>query len=125
MTFHDQYKVLMLGNHKKHLAAAKQVYANLPSSMKPVVDKNSALYFRLENNSAIVACGYKSTAMRGDVFKMVFMDDFAAQPKIVIDYIWTNVYPTISRGARVVILAGENPFDEVIKNNENFKLYDS
>ena len=125
MTFHDHSKVLMLGDPRKHLIAAKQVYTNLPASMKPVADKNSALHFHLENDSAIVACGYKSSAMRGYAFNMVFMDDFAAQPKIVIDSIWTNVYPAISYGAhtRVVILAGENPFDEVIKTKENFKLY--
>lgn len=125
MTFHEKFNVLMLGNHQKHLAAVKRIYNALPASMKPVASAKSATRFQLENGSGIVACGYKSTAMRGWGFKMIFMDEFAAQPKSVIEDIWTNVYPTISCGAhtRVVILAGESPFDEVIKDNKSFTLY--
>lgn len=126
MTFHDHFKVLMLGDYRKHIAAAKRLYDALPASMKPTTDTKSITRFHLENDSAIVACGYKSNAMRGCAFKMVFLDDYGNQPKAVIDYIWSTVYPTISSGdhTRVVVLAGETPFDEIIKGNETFKQYE-
>lgn len=126
MTFHNRFKVLMLGDYRKHLASAKRLYNALPESMKPPADKLSATHFHLENDSAIVACGYKSSAMRGCAFNMVFLDDYGNQPKAVMDYIWSVVYPTVSSGehTRVVVLAGETPFDETIKGNEAFRQYE-
>jgi hypothetical protein len=75
MTFHSHFKVLMLGDYKKHVMAAKRLYEALPASMKPATLTKSTTRFHLENDSAIVACGYKSDAMRGCAFKVVFMDE--------------------------------------------------
>ena len=133
MTFHDNYKVLMLGDRKKHLETAKKVYEAIPPTMKPVADKIGESHFHLKNNSAIMACGYKSEAMRGCAFRLVVMDDYAAQSKVAIDHVWENMYlagwvsgdhtPIVScKDTQIVILAGETPFDLIMKD-ETYRLF--
>ena len=80
----------------------------------------------MENGSKVIASSTSSSAVRGDTYSMILLDEFAFVPNNIAEDFFNSVYPTISSGesTKVVIVStpkGMNMFYKLWKNAENEK----
>lgn len=134
--FTPDYKVAVLANKQKTateiLDRIKMAYERLPMWMKQGVVEWNKQSIKFENGSKIIASSTSATAVRGDSFNYIMLDEFAFVPNNIADEFFASVYPTISSGqtSKVVIvstpkgmnmyykiwkdaLAGRNPYKAV------------
>lgn len=134
--FNPDYKVAVLANKQKTateiLDRIKMAYERLPMWMKQGVVEWNKQSIKFENGSKIIASSTSATAVRGDSFNYIMLDEFAFVPNNIADEFFASVYPTISSGqtSKVVIvstpkgmnmyykiwkdaLAGRNPYKAV------------
>ena len=84
------------------------------------------LSIHLENGSKVIASSTSSSAVRGDTYSVILLDEFAFVPNNIAEDFFNSVYPTISSGesTKVVIVStpkGMNMFYKLWKNAENEK----
>jgi len=134
--FTPDYKVAVLANKQKTateiLDRIKLAYERLPMWMKQGVVEWNKTSIKFENGSKIIASSTSATAVRGDSFNYIMLDEFAFVPNNIADEFFASVYPTISSGktSKIVIvstpkgmnmyykiwkdaLAGRNPYKAV------------
>ena len=134
--FTSDYKVAILANKQKTateiLDRIKLAYERLPIWLKQGVVEWNKTSIKFENGAKIIASSTSATAVRGDSFNCIVLDEFAFVPNNIAEEFFASVYPTISSGhtSKVIIvstpkgmnmyykiwkdaLAGRNPYKAV------------
>ena len=109
--FNNDYKVAILANKQKTateiLDRIKLAYERLPLWLKQGVVEWNKTSIKFENGSKIIASATSASAVRGDSFNYIVLDEFAFVPNNIADEFFASVYPTISSGqtSKVVIVS--------------------
>jgi hypothetical protein len=128
--FNQDKKVAILANKlttaRELLQRLKKSYENLPKWLQQGIVEWNKLSIHLENGSKVIASSTSSSAVRGDTYSMILLDEFAFVPNNIAEDFFNSVYPTISSGesTKVVIVStpkGMNMFYKLWKNAENEK----
>jgi hypothetical protein len=123
--FTPDYKVAVLANKQKTateiLDRIKLAYERLPMWLKQGVVEWNKTSIKFENGSKIIASSTSATAVRGDSFNYIMLDEFAFVPNNIADEFFASVYPTISSGktSKVVIVStpkGMNMYYKIWKD---------
>jgi len=128
--FNQDKKVAILANKlttaRELLQRLKKSYENLPKWLQQGIVEWNKLSIQLENGSKVIASSTSSSAVRGDTYSMILLDEFAFVPNNIAEDFFNSVYPTISSGetTKVVIVStpkGMNMFYKLWKNAESEK----
>lgn len=128
--FNQDKKVAILANKlstaRELLQRLKKSYENLPKWLQQGIVEWNKLSIQLENGSKVIASSTSSSAVRGDTYSIILLDEFAFIPNNIAEDFFNSVYPTISSGesTKVVIVStpkGMNMFYKMWKNAENGK----
>lgn len=128
--FNQDKKVAILANKlttaRELLQRLKKSYENLPKWLQQGIVEWNKLSIHLENGSKVIASSTSSSAVRGDTYSVILLDEFAFVPNNIAEDFFNSVYPTISSGesTKVVIVStpkGMNMFYKLWKNAENEK----
>lgn len=130
--FNPNQNVAILANKlataRELLHRLKLAYEHLPKWLQQGVLSWNKGSIELENGSKILASATSSSAVRGNSFNLILLDEFAYVPYNIADEFFSSVYPTISSGknTKVIIVStpkGMNMYyklwtDSVNKRNE-------
>ena len=128
--FNQDKKVAILANKlttaRELLQRLKKSYENLPKWLQQGIVEWNKLSIQLENGSKVIASSTSSSAVRGDTYSIILLDEYAFVPNNIAEDFFNSVYPTISSGesTKVVIVStpkGMNMFYKMWKNAENEK----
>jgi len=128
--FNDNVKIAILANKaetsRELLSRLQLAYENLPKWMQMGVLEWNKGSMQLENNSKIIAASTSSSAVRGNSFNIIFLDEFAFIPNHIAEQFFSSVYPTISSGktTKVIIIStpqGMNMFYKLWHDAERGK----
>ncbi len=112
--FNDNVKIAILANKaetsRELLSRLQLSYENLPSWLQQGVLSWNKGSLELENGSKIIAASTSSSAVRGNSFNIIFLDEFAFIPNHIAEQFFSSVYPTISSGktTKVIIISTPN-----------------
>jgi hypothetical protein len=112
--FNDNIRIAILANKaetaRELLQRLQLSYENLPDWMQQGVGSWNKGSLELENGSKIVAASTSSSAVRGNSFNIIFLDEFAFIPNHIAEQFFSSVYPTISSGntTKVIIISTPN-----------------
>lgn len=111
--FHPDVSVGILANKESTaielLRRLKQSYELLPRFMKQGIIKWDAKLIMLANNSRVRAESTSASAIRGDTFNILFLDEFAFVPENIATDFMTSVFPTISSGKTTKLFIVSTP----------------
>lgn len=111
--FHPDVSVGILANKESTsielLRRLKQSYELLPRFMKQGIIKWDAKLIMLANNSRVRAESTSASAIRGDTFNILFLDEFAFVPENIAQDFMTSVFPTISSGKTTKLFIVSTP----------------
>lgn len=100
--FNPNKKVAILANKlstaKEILDRLKRGFENLPKWLQQGVVEWNKTSVTFENGSKIVVAATSSSAVRGDSYNMIILDEFAFIHQNMAEEFFTSVYPTISSG---------------------------
>jgi len=128
--FNQDKKVAILANKlttaRELLQRLKKSYENLPKWLQQGIVEWNKLSIHLENGSKVIASSTSSSAVRGDTYSIILLDEFAFVPNNIAEDFFNSVYPTISSGksTKVVVVStpkGMNMFYKMWKNAEKDK----
>ena len=91
------------------LRRLKQSYEFLPNFLKQGILKWDQKLIMLANNSRVRAESTNATAIRGDTFNILFLDEFAFVPENIAGDFMTSVFPTISSGKSTKLFIVSTP----------------
>jgi hypothetical protein len=99
------------------LTRIKLAYQYLPRWMQQGIIKWNEGSIELENGCRVQADSTSSSAVRGESFNIIFLDEFAFVPRNVADDFFSSVYPTISSGesSQVIIVSTPNGMNHFYK----------
>lgn len=112
--FNDNVKIAILANKaetsRELLSRLQLSYENLPKWMQHGILSWNKGSLELENGSKIIAASTSSSAVRGNSFNIIFLDEFAFIPNNIAEQFFSSVYPTISSGktTKVIIISTPN-----------------
>jgi hypothetical protein len=112
--FNDNVKIAILANKaetsRELLSRLQLSYENLPKWMQHGIVSWNKGSLELENGSKIIAASTSSSAVRGNSFNIIFLDEFAFIPNNIAEQFFSSVYPTISSGksTKVIIISTPN-----------------
>jgi len=112
--FNDNIRIAILANKAETardlLQRLQLSYENLPKWLQQGVGSWNKGSLELENGSKIVAASTSSSAVRGNSFNIIFLDEFAFIPNHIAEQFFSSVYPTISSGktTKVIIISTPN-----------------
>jgi len=112
--FNDNIRIAILANKaetaRELLSRLQLSYENLPKWLQQGVGSWNKGSLELENGSKIVAASTSSSAVRGNSFNIIFLDEFAFIPNHIAEQFFSSVYPTISSGisTKVIIISTPN-----------------
>jgi hypothetical protein len=112
--FNDNIRIAILANKaetaRELLQRLQLSYENLPKWLQQGVGSWNKGSLELENGSKIVAASTSSSAVRGNSFNIIFLDEFAFIPTHIAEQFFSSVYPTISSGktTKVIIISTPN-----------------
>lgn len=113
VTFHNDVSVGILANKEataiELLRRLKQSYELLPRFMKQGIVKWDQKLIMLGNNSRVRAESTSASAIRGDTFNILFLDEFAFVPQNIAEDFMTSVFPTISSGKTTKLFIVSTP----------------
>lgn len=115
--FHPDVSVGILANKESTaielLRRLKQSYELLPMFLKQGIIKWDQKLIMLANNSRVRAESTSASAIRGDTFNILFLDEFAFVPDNIAQDFMTSVFPTISSGktTKLFIVSTPNGFN--------------
>ncbi len=115
--FHTDVSVALLANTEDTaimlLDRLKNSFELLPRFLKQGVEKWDQKLIKLANKARIRAAATSGSAIRGDTFNIVFLDEFAFVPaNIALDFM-ASVFPVISSGktTKLFIVSTPNGFN--------------
>lgn len=109
--FNPNVKIAILANKaetsRELLSRLQLSYENLPKWLQQGVGSWNRGSLELENGSKIIAASTSSSAVRGNSFNIIFLDEFAFVPTHIAEEFFSSVYPTISSGktTKVIIIS--------------------
>jgi hypothetical protein len=112
--FNDNVKIAILANKaetaRELLSRLQLAYENLPKWLQQGVGSWNKGSVEIENGSKIIAASTSSSAVRGNSFNIIFLDEFAFIPNHIAEQFFSSVYPTISSGktTKVIIISTPN-----------------
>ena len=112
--FNPNVKVAILANKaetsRELLQRLQLAYENLPKWLQQGVGSWNRGSLEIENGSKIIAASTSSSAVRGNSFNIIFLDEFAFIPNHIAEQFFSSVYPTISSGktTKVIIISTPN-----------------
>jgi hypothetical protein len=112
--FNANVKIAILANKaetsRELLSRLQLSYENLPKWMQHGILSWNKGSLELENGSKIIAASTSSSAVRGNSFNIIFLDEFAFIPNNIAEQFFSSVYPTISSGktTKVIIISTPN-----------------
>lgn len=111
--FNENYNVAVLANKERQareiLSRIQLAYEWLPKWMQQGIVEWNKGNIELENGSKILASSTSSSAVRGQSYNLVYLDEFAFVPRNVQDQFFASVFPTISSGATTKLLITSTP----------------
>lgn len=111
--FKGNQNIAVLANKDRQakviLARIKFMFEHLPKWLQMGVTEWNKGNIELENNSKIIASSTSSSAIRGDSYTNIYLDEFAHVPKNIQDEFFASVYPTISAGETSKIIITSTP----------------
>jgi hypothetical protein len=111
--FKEHYKIAILANKERQareiLSRIQGMFEHLPDWMQQGVVEWNKGNIELENGSKIVATSTSSTAIRGDSFGLIYLDEFAFVPANLQEDFFASVYPTISSGKKTKVIITSTP----------------
>jgi hypothetical protein len=126
--FHTDVSVCLLANKEataiQLLDRLKESFQLLPRFLKQGVVKWDAKLIKFGNGSRMRAEATSASAVRGDSFNIVFLDEFAFVPDNIAEDFIKSVFPTISSGqtTKLFIVStpqGYNLFYKIWNDAEN------
>lgn len=111
--FHTDVSVGVLANKEataiELLRRMKQSFEMLPLFLKQGVLKWDQKLIMFANNSRVRAESTSASAVRGDTFNIIFLDEFAFVPENIALEFMTSVYPTITSGQTTKLFMVSTP----------------
>lgn len=126
--FNENYNVAVLANKERQareiLSRVQLAYEWLPKWLQQGIVEWNKGNIELENGSKILASSTSSSAVRGQSYNLVYLDEFAFVPRNVQDAFFASVFPTISSGntSKLLITStpnGMNLFHKLWVDSEN------
>lgn len=126
--FNENYNIAVLANKqvqaREILSRIQLAYEWLPKWMQQGIVEWNKGNIELENGSKILASATSSSAVRGQSYNLVYLDEFAFVPRNVQDAFFASVFPTISSGTTSKLLItstpnGMNLFYKIWTDSEN------
>lgn len=115
--FHTDVSVALLANKEETaimlLDRLKESYELLPRFLKQGVEKWDQKLIKLGNKARVRAAACSASAIRGDTFNIVFLDEFAFVPANIAEEFMASVFPVISSGqtTKLFIVSTPNGFN--------------
>ena len=128
--FNANVKIAILANKaetsRELLSRLQLAYENLPKWLQQGILGWNKGSLELDNGSKIIAASTSSSAVRGNSFNIIFLDEFAFIPNHIAEQFFSSVYPTISSGktTKVIIIStpqGMNMFYKLWHDAERGK----
>jgi hypothetical protein len=96
----------------------KQSFELLPRFLKQGVEKWDQKLIKLGNKARVRAAATSASAIRGDTFNIVFLDEFAFVPANIAEEFMASVFPVISSGktTKLFIVSTPNGFNLFYKH---------
>jgi len=111
--FNPNQNVAILANKlataRELLHRLKLAYEHLPRWLQQGVLSWNKGSIELENGSKILASATSSSAVRGNSFNLILLDEFAYVPFNIADEFFSSVYPTISSGKSTKVIIVSTP----------------
>ena len=112
--FNDNYTVAFLANKGSLAIELLDRYQKMYESI-PLFLQQGIVYFNrgsveLENGSKVIAAATSSSAIRGNSFSHVVLDEFAHIPNNLAEEFFASVYPVISSGEKTKLTMISTPF---------------
>jgi hypothetical protein len=112
--FKDNQNVAILANKGKLanelLEKLKLAYEFIPKWMQQGVLTWNKGNIELENGSKVVAAATSASAVRGNTYNCILLDEFAFVPRNIAEHFFASVYPTISSGKTTQVIIVSTPF---------------
>lgn len=113
LIFHHNFSILVAA-HKGDKARdvlnnVKEMYEALPDFLQHGVESWNKGSIKLETGSRIRSSATSASAARGDVYNMVYLDEFAFVAKHLADEFVKSVIPTVSSGKTTKIFITSTP----------------
>ena len=112
-TFFGFKKIAILANRgelaRKLLGDIKIAYENLPDYMKQGIEEWNKGSIRFENGSLIKATATSASAIRGESYNIVFLDEFAHVENNISEEFFSSAFPTIASGANSKLIIVSTP----------------
>jgi hypothetical protein len=115
--FNENYNVAVLANKmaqaREILARIQLAYEWLPKWLQQGVVEWNKGNIELENGSKILASATSSSAVRGQSYNLIYLDEFAFVPRNIQDQFFASVFPTITSGqsSKLIITSTPNGMD--------------
>lgn len=113
LIFHRNFSILIAAHKgdkaRDVLTNVKEMYEALPDFLQHGVESWNKGSIQLETGSRIRATATSGSAARGDVYNMVYLDEFAFVAKHVADEFVKSVIPTVSSGKTTKIFITSTP----------------
>jgi hypothetical protein len=111
--FHTDVSVALLANKEETaimlLDRFKQSFELLPRFLKQGIEKWDQMLVKFGNKARVRAAATSGSAIRGDSFNIVFLDEFAFVPaNIAVDFM-SSVFPVISSGRTTKLFIVSTP----------------
>jgi hypothetical protein len=111
--FNQNMKVAILANKlntaRDILGRIREAYEHLPQWLQQGIIEWNKGSIQLENGSKIIASATSSTAIRGESYNCIFLDEFAYVPTTVAEEFFSSVYPTITAGQSTQMIIISTP----------------
>lgn len=111
--FNENYNIAVLANKERQareiLSRVQLAYEWLPKWLQQGIVEWNKGNIELENGSKILASSTSSSAVRGQSYNLVYLDEFAFVPRNVQDAFFASVFPTISSGNTSKLLITSTP----------------
>lgn len=105
---------ILVAAHKRDKAndvitSIREMYELLPEFLQHGVEEWNKGSFKLETGSRIRAAATSASSARGDVYNMVYLDEFAFVPTHIAEEFVKSVIPTVSSGKTSKIFITSTP----------------
>ena len=111
--FNENFNVAVLANKqvqaREILSRVQLAYEWLPKWMQQGIVEWNKGNIELENGSKILASATSSSAIRGQSYNLIYLDEFAFVPRNIQDSFFASVFPTITSGASSKLLITSTP----------------
>lgn len=117
LLFNENFNCAVLANKESQsieiLSRMQLAYEWLPKWLQQGIVEWNKKFIELENGSKCRASSTSSSAIRGQSFNLIYLDEFAFVPRNIQDQFFASVFPTISSGqtTKLVITSTPNGMD--------------